>query len=216
VAQHEDGPLTAVQPIDGRGDRRAAFAREQPVLGVGGRPGGGDGLVRAGDFGADEPAIAAAPRLAPIQAAVDENAGEPDLARPRLAVGGDVREHLDERVLDDLVGIGGVPEILVGDARRAALVDLDERAEALAGLIHVAALDEAADLDRDPRILRQRGGRPPRRSARQGEAVPGVRQVEAGRVERVSVVRSAGVTIHRGIRCGSGVCLQLTASGANC
>ena len=114
------------------------------------------GFVRACDLAADDPAIAAAAGLAAIQAPVDENAREPDLERPRLAVRGDVGEDLDEGVLDRLVGVGGVPQILVRDPRRATLVDLDEGAEAVARLVHLAALDEAPDVDREPRILGQR------------------------------------------------------------
>ena len=174
------------------------------------------GLVRARNLGAHEPAVAPAAGLAPVQAPIDEDAREPDLERPRLAVRSDMGEDLDERVLDDLVGVGRIPEILVGDARRATLMDLHKRAETLARLIHLAALDQAPDVDCEPRILGQRRDRPPRRGARLDAGVSGVQRVDAGPCARVGVARSSQITIHRVIRCRSGVCLQLTASRSNC
>ena len=67
-----------------------------------------------------------------------------------------MREYLDERVLHRFVGVGGVAQVLVGDARRAMLVHGHELAEAVARLVVAAALDQAANLDCEPRILRER------------------------------------------------------------
>src|SRR5439155_16952774 len=96
VAQHENGALPAVEAIDCSGHLRAALAREEPLLGIR-RVGRGCGarFVRTGDISSREPAIAAAARFLTIETAVDENSREPDLERPRLAIGADVREHAD-------------------------------------------------------------------------------------------------------------------------
>ena len=67
-----------------------------------------------------------------------------------------MREDFDERVLHRFVGLGGVAQVLVRDARGAALVNGDEACEALSRFIDVASFDKAADLDREPRILGQR------------------------------------------------------------
>ena len=72
--------------------------------------------------GRSEPALAARARLAAIETAVDENAREPDLERPGLAVRADVAEDLDEGVLHGLVGVGGVAKILIGDPEGATLM----------------------------------------------------------------------------------------------
>ena len=66
-------------------------------------------------------------------------------------------EDLDERVLDRFVGLGGVAEILIRDAGGAALVACDESGEAVARLVHLAALDQLANLDREMRVLRRLG-----------------------------------------------------------
>src|SRR5207244_5985928 len=101
MREHEDRPLPAIEPIDGRRDACAALAREEPMLGIGpGIRSRGARLVRARDFGAGHPAVAPHLRLPSIEAAVDENACEPDLERPRFAIRADVTEDFDEGVLD--------------------------------------------------------------------------------------------------------------------
>ena len=122
VAEHEDGALAAVEPIDRRGKARTPLAREQPRFGSrSGGPARRDDALRRGRRRRRrrEPALAPGPRLPPVQAAVDENPREPDLERPRLAIRGDVAEHLDEGVLDGLVGVGGVAQVLIRDSRCA-------------------------------------------------------------------------------------------------
>src|ERR1019366_7694804 len=81
------------------------------------------------------------------------------------AVRGDVGKPLDEGVLHSFVGFGGVAQVLIRDAGGAALMDGDELAEAVARLVHLAALDQRADLDRQPRVLgdRRRDGTERRR-----------------------------------------------------
>jgi hypothetical protein len=56
-------------------------------------------------------------------------------------------EHLDERVLNGLVGFGRVTQILKRDAQGPALVRDDETFEAVTSGIEVAAFDQSANLD---------------------------------------------------------------------
>src|SRR6185369_2753420 len=101
MTQHEDRALPAVEPIDRSGQPRAPLPRQESVRWIGGRAGGRRAsFVRVGDFAAHEPAIAAASRLAPIETAVDENPCKPDLERPGLTIGANVRKDLEEGVLD--------------------------------------------------------------------------------------------------------------------
>ena len=112
----------------------------------------------------------------------------------------DVAEHLDEGVLDGFVGLGGVAQVLIGDARRPALMLPDEPGEPLARLVHLAALDQAADFDR------QRAYRPkaaPDAAARpRPRAAPWKRRRCRRRLERLRI------TTHRGITIRFGRCLQ--------
>src|SRR5258708_22252195 len=113
--------MVAVQRVDRGCDPRAPLASQKAMLGIGSGPGRRDArFVRARDLALDEPPIAPAARLAAIEASVDENAREPDLERPGFAIGRDVREDLDKRVLDGLVGLIRVAQILIGDASGAA------------------------------------------------------------------------------------------------
>src|SRR5262249_48585736 len=83
LAQHEARPLAAVQAIDGGRDARAAFTAEELAFGIGGAGCRGDlRFVPRREIAVHEPAIAPAARLASIQAAVDEDAREPDVERP--------------------------------------------------------------------------------------------------------------------------------------
>ena len=95
-----------------------------------------------------EPPIVAGTSLAPIEAAVDENPGEPDLKRPRLPVRPDVREHFDKRILHGFIGLSRIAQILERNAGGAALVQRDQLAEAFPGQLGLASLDEAADVNR--------------------------------------------------------------------
>ena len=104
-------------------------------------------------------------------------------------------EDLDERVLHGFVGFGGVAQILVGDAKRAALVRSHQPGEPLARLVHAPTLDQSADLDRQPRVL---GLRHASRSAR---------AAVAALLARVRAGWSVGVThvpmvTHAGLRPG--------------
>jgi hypothetical protein len=70
-------------------------------------------------------------------------------------------KHLDEGVLNRLVGLGGVAKVLIRDARRAPLMQRHELAKPFARLVHVAALDEPADFDGDAAVVGNgRVGRP--------------------------------------------------------
>ena len=91
--------------------------------------------------------VATGTRLAPVQAAVDENAGEPDFKRPSFAIRSNVREDFDEGVLDRLVGISGVAQILERDSRRPSLVQCDQLTESLTRPLHLASFGEAANFD---------------------------------------------------------------------
>jgi hypothetical protein len=64
-----------------------------------------------------------------------------------------VCKHLDERVLDRLVGVRGVAKILKGDAEGAPLVARDQVGETLPRLLDRASLEEAADLDGQLRVF---------------------------------------------------------------
>ena len=66
----------------------------------------------------------------------------------------DMAEHLEKRVLHDLVRVGRIVQVLIGDAHRAALVNRDELGEALPRRIHRAVGGEVANVDRNPRVLR--------------------------------------------------------------
>ena len=149
-----------------------------------------------------EPAGAARPRLAPIQAAVDENAREPDLERPDLTIIGNVREHLDERVLDGLVGIGAVPQVLIGNAQSATLMQRDQRAESLPGLVELSALDERPNIDGELRVLGERSGnRPTARHSAEAAGV-GFDDRHAGNGPQIAT--------HRVLRRERSRCLQCT------
>ena len=65
--------------------------------------------------------------LLAVEAAVDEDPGEPDLERQVLAERLDVREHLHEGVLHGLVRIRRVPQEVVGDPRGPALLPRHQR-----------------------------------------------------------------------------------------
>src|SRR5262245_62566850 len=135
VTKHEHCALAAIQSIDRGGQARPVFAREETGFRVWRRVAGESGANLCGScclVGRNEPAAATAARLAPVQAAVDENPCEPDLERPRLAIRGDMGKDLDERVLNRLVSIGAVAQILIRDAERPALMADDEFTKTLA------------------------------------------------------------------------------------
>ena len=77
-----------------------------------------------------------------------------------LAVGRDVRKHLDEGVLHRFVGIVRVAQVVIRDAQRAALLSGDEVGEPVAGGIALAGDDQRLDGGGQLRILRQRAGAP--------------------------------------------------------
>src|SRR5206468_10878281 len=82
-------------------------------------------------------------------------------------------------------------QILIGEARRAALVLRDEIRELLARLVHLAALDQPADDDRQPRVVRQgRDG---------GGASARGRLGNAGGVDR-TVSDRPQITTHKALR----------------
>jgi hypothetical protein len=167
VTQREYRTLPAVEAPDGCGQPCAPLAGEQPPLGVGvaclarreSR------LVHAGGFaGRRKPAIAPCPRLAAIEATVDEDSRELDLERPRVAIRVDVGEHLDERILDGFVGFRGIAQVLVRDPQGPPLMSGDKAAKPFARFFGLASRDELPDLDRQARIVtrdrrRERGVR---------------------------------------------------------
>jgi hypothetical protein len=55
-----------------------------------------------------------------------------------------VAEDFDERVLDGLVGFGGVAQILKRDSQGATLMGRDQAFEANAGGVEIALLDQRA------------------------------------------------------------------------
>jgi len=57
---------------------------------------------------------------------------------------------------------------MIGDARRAPLMQGDELSKPLARLVHLAAIDEAANLDRQTRVVGERRGRRRTPCARSG------------------------------------------------
>ncbi len=62
-------------------------------------------------------------------------------------------EDLDERVLDRLVGVGAVAEILIRNAEGAPLMSGHEPREPIAGFVDRPPLEQAADFDRELRVL---------------------------------------------------------------
>src|SRR5262249_34849559 len=122
VTQHEHGALPSFETVDGGGHARPPLTREEArfrVTRAGAHRSGrkdraivGQRRGAGGVVGGHEPAVATDPRLTSIEAAVDENSCKPDFKRPRLTIRTDMTEDLDERVLDGLVGFGGVAQIL--------------------------------------------------------------------------------------------------------
>ncbi len=68
------------------------------------------------------PARAARARLLPIEAAVNQNARQPDFERQVALERRDVRVRLHEGILHRFVGVGHIAQIVPGDPRRAALL----------------------------------------------------------------------------------------------
>src|SRR5262245_6250315 len=150
----------------------------------------------------NEPPIAAGPRLPPIQTAVDENPREPDLEPPALPIRGNVRKDAEERVLNRLVGLGGIAKILIRNPRRAALMERDELRKTLASLVHPPVFDQRANLDGDPGVVREGS----RRSASISSAARRRGRFEIG---CRGVAARAAIT-HRRITMRADWCLQFT------
>ena len=180
------------------GEPRPPLAREQPRFGIErGRAAerrprlvGAAGLV-----GRREPALAARARLAAIEAAVDENAREPDLERPRLAVRADVAEDLDERVLDGFVGVGGVAEILIGDAQRAPLMDRDTSSANRSRASSISPRSTSSRISTASRVSSRTAAAPPAGGSRPATA----RRGRSRHARRVGACRIGAVT-HIGLR----------------
>ena len=96
-------------------------------------------------------------RLPNVEASIHQNAREPHLERHVLPICGDVREHLDERVLHGLVGIVHIAEIVISDSRGAALLARHELGEPLPRRIALAGHHERLDRARELGILREDG-----------------------------------------------------------
>ena len=79
---------------------------------------------------------------------------------------------------------------------RAPLMQRDELAEALARLVHLAALDETADLDRQPRVLGRAAPADGPGAGRRG------RTRCAGSRPARRVGDGAHITTHKALRCG--------------
>ena len=137
---------------------------------------------------------AGAPRLPAIEAAVDENPREPDLERPRLAIRADVAEDLDERVLDRFVGLGGIAQVLIGDARARA-------AGARRRARRTARAPRPGRRARRGRESRRRAASPPTAAARPRRRTPARTAGGARLGGRACVGVDGGpqVTTHRGI-----------------
>ena len=162
MAQNHGGALAHRQPVDGRRQPRPLLLGQQhrfrrrlaarrPV-----RDHALPGLRRR------HPPRATAARLQSVEAGVDENAREPQLEEEVLPKRGQVRERLEERVLNDLVHFGGVAEIVVGDARRPALLPVDDCPEPLGRLFPAPGGEKALHLAGEPGLDRRgriRGGR---------------------------------------------------------
>ena len=98
------------------------------------------------------PSQAAGARFSKIQAPVHEDAREPDFEGIFLAIARDVRKHLDERVLDSLVGIVCVTQIAVCDTDCASLMLRDQVAELLPGAFPLASEHERFEASGQRRI----------------------------------------------------------------
>ena len=79
-------------------------------------------------------------------------------------------EGLDECILNRLVGVGRVVQLLVRNAHGPALMNGHEFCEALACRIERAVDNEVANLDRNPRVVRQRRRNRPAIPDRDAEA----------------------------------------------
>ena len=134
MGQHEYNPLPTVEAADGRRQPLLPLAASRRLRSSAAVP-----TLNAGREPAIEPKPAdarmqAAPPV--VETAVDENTGEPHLERPCLAIRSDMAEGLEKRVLHHFVGVGRIVQVLVGDAKRAALVNRDEFREALPRRVH--------------------------------------------------------------------------------
>ena len=105
-----------------------------------------------------DPALLPAARLQPIERGVDQNAREPDIERQLAAILLDVQEHLHERVLHGLVGVGRIAQILERDPERPPLQQRHQRAEAFARRVTLAGFDERLDLGGQHRGRRRMRG----------------------------------------------------------
>ena len=113
VAEREHHPLPLRQLVDGAVIWRARSLDSSRSSALRcGRHGFRAALCRSADRHRQHPAKPAGPRLPEVEASVDENAREPHLEREVLAITGDVREHLHERVLHRLVGVVRVAQIV--------------------------------------------------------------------------------------------------------
>ncbi len=92
---------------------------------------------------ARQPPLLPGPALQPVQAGIDENPHEPHIERQFLAVLLDVQKHLDERVLDGFVGVGGVAQIVIRDAQAPALQQRHQGAEPIARRLALAGQHQA-------------------------------------------------------------------------
>jgi hypothetical protein len=163
VAQHEDCALATLKPVDSRRHAVATFACQQARFRIGLR-GSVPVIWRQNAsivarhhlghiVGGDDPTIATDARLPTVETPVDENPCEPDFERPRFAIRADVAKHLDECVLNGLIGIGRVAQVLKGDPQRAALMGGDQPFKPLARLVHFTAFDEVPNFDGKARII---------------------------------------------------------------
>ena len=102
-------------------------------------------------------------------------------------------EHLEEGVLNGLVGLGRVAQVLIGNAQGAPLVNGNQARKALPRLVHRAVVDQAADFDREPRVLRLRRPRHGRAATRSRSRSVVLGRGSWGRVSDGSMFTHAGL-----------------------
>ena len=144
------------QLLDGGGNLARPFARDEPLLRARVRRHGSVGHRVRRRRHRQRPSQPAGPRLPQVQASIHQDPREPHLEGQVLPVCRDVREHLDEGVLHRLIGVVRVPEIVIGDAHGAPLLQPHQVREPLPGHIALAGHDERLYLGRHLRVLRQR------------------------------------------------------------
>jgi hypothetical protein len=156
LTQHEYQPLAAREAPDCRDNLLAPLTSDQKIFrrSIAGacRPVDRVPIATAGVGIREHPTGSAHSGFLPIEAAVDQDAREPDLKGQVSLKGGDVHIRLHKSILNGFVGLGGVAEIMPGNARRPPLLTCHDLREQVPGSVVVARRDQILDLCGEARL----------------------------------------------------------------